>query len=111
MDIATAAGLEKTLITFCNSIGLSDDIMSKQLIGFCSDGASTMIGEHGGLAALLKKKFPLIKSVHCMAHRLELAVKNTVDTVNPVSHFRILLDAIYSFQPVFQKPKGNRACC
>jgi len=30
-----------------------------------------------------------------MAHRLELAVKNSVDSVNAVSHFRIFVDQLY----------------
>ena len=35
-----------------------------------------------------------VHTFHCMAHRLELAVKNTVDTVNAVSHFRIFVDVV-----------------
>ena len=59
-------------------IGLSDDLMASQFVGFCSDGASCMIGEHRGVATQLKAKFPLhaLQTFHCMAHRLELAVKN-----------------------------------
>jgi len=30
-----------------------------------------------------------------MAHRLELAVKNTLDTVSTMCHFRIFVDALY----------------
>ena len=65
-----------------------------------------MTRQHSVLAVLLKQKFPLLKSMHCMAHRLELAVKNAVDTVDPVSHFQDLIDAIYK---VFsQSPKNQR---
>ena len=80
--------------------------MIKHFIRFCSDGASTMTGEHNGLAVLLKARYPLIKSFHCMAHRLELAVKGAVDTVNPVSHFCDLLDCIYKVYS--QSPKNQR---
>ena len=41
-----------------------------------------------------------------MAHRLELAVKNTVDTVNAVSHFRIFIDALYKVYSM--SPKNQR---
>ncbi len=58
--------------------------MREHLIGFSSDGASCMTGQHGGLATLLKAKYPKIIAFHCMAHRLELAVKNAVDAVNRV---------------------------
>jgi len=54
-----------------------------------------MTGQFSGVATLLKAKFPLIKSFHCMAHRLELAVKNAVDTVNVASQFRIFTDELY----------------
>ncbi len=33
--------------------------------------------------------------VNCIAHRLELSVKNAVDYVNGVSHFRSLIDELY----------------
>ena len=34
-------------------------------------------------------------SFHCMAHPLELAVKDSVDSVNSVSHFSILVNDMY----------------
>ena len=42
---ATSAGLESTLTSYLNDIGLSDDLMASQFVRFCSDGASCMIGE------------------------------------------------------------------
>ena len=45
---ATAAGLECDLMSFLHDIGLTDEIMSRQFVGFCSDGASCMIGQHRG---------------------------------------------------------------
>jgi len=48
----------------------------RKTIGFGSDGASVMLGKHGGVAALLKKKQPSLQAVHCAAHRLELAYKD-----------------------------------
>ena len=42
-----------------------------------------------------------------MAHRLELAVKNTVDTVNAVSHFRIFIDTLY-YKVYSMSPKNQR---
>ena len=104
--LATAEGLQATLLEFLYSVGLTDEIMSSQFVGFCSDGASTMTGQHNGLAALLTRKFPLLKSFHCMAHRLELAVKNAVDTVNPVSHFRDLVEGLYKIYSM--SPKNQR---
>ena len=43
-------------------------------VAFGSDGASTMVGSHGGVATKLKKNLnPFILSCHCVAHRTNLA--------------------------------------
>src|SRR5438552_273169 len=80
--------------------------MLHQLIGFCSDGASCMIGQFQGVAKLLRDKNPHIKSFHCMAHRLELAVKDAVRSVNFISHFSIFIDALYKMYSL--SPKNQR---
>jgi len=106
LSSATAEGLEKSLINFLNDLGLTDDVLCTHFIGFCGDRASCMIGEHKGVAALLKAKFPLLQTMHCMAHRLELAVKKSVDTVNAVSHFKVFVDEmhkVYSMSPKNQR--------
>lgn len=48
------------------------------LVGFGSDGASVNLGSKGGVAALLKNEVPHLISVHCIAHRLELAANNAI---------------------------------
>ena len=82
--------------------------MSKQFVRFCSDGASCMIGHaaYRGVATLLRQRYHLLQTFHCMAHKLELAVKNTVDTVNAVSHFRIFIDTLYKVYSM--SPKNQR---
>ena len=73
-------------MTFLHTVGLDDGVLRDQFVGFSSDGASCMIGEHKGVPPVLKGKFPLLQTFHCMAHRLELAVKNSVDDVNVASN-------------------------
>jgi hypothetical protein len=94
-----------TLVSSCEVV-MSDDVLCKQFVGFCSDGASCMIGQHKGAATLLKKRYPLLQTFHCMAHRLELAVKNSVDTVNVVSHFKMFVDELYKVYSM--SPKNQR---
>ena len=79
--IETASGIGRTLTEFLVKQGLNNDIMREQFIGFCSNGAGSMIGEYQDVATLLKANYPLVKSFHCMTHRLEYAVKNSVDLV------------------------------
>ena len=104
--IATAAAIFQKLMDFLTVIGISEEILLRQLIGFCSDGASCMIGQFQGVAKLFRDKIPHIKSFHCMAHRLELAVKDAVDSVNLILHFRPFIDAVYKMYSL--SPKNQR---
>jgi hypothetical protein len=79
------------------------DFLAEQLVGFCRDGASCVIGQFGGVATLLKTKCPLMKTFHCMAHGPELAVKYAVDTINAISHFRYFTDELYKVCSMSQK--------
>jgi hypothetical protein len=65
-----------------------------------------MIGNYRGVATLLKEKFPRVQSFHCMAHRLELAARNAVDSVYGVSHFKFFIDSLYKFYSL--SPKNQR---
>jgi hypothetical protein len=71
LTVGTAACLEHTLLTFLNEIGFSNDVLCEQFVGFCSDGASCMVGQHRGVATLLKAKYPQLKTFHCMAHTVD----------------------------------------
>ena len=55
-----------------------------------------MTGSRNGLATLLKRDYPLLFTIHCQAHRLELAVNNAVDSVRSISHLRSFVDSLYS---------------
>ena len=71
---STTAIFEK-FMSFLTECGLTDNILEEQLVGFCTDGGSCVIGQFSGVATLLKSKCPLVKANDCMARRLELAVK------------------------------------
>lgn len=102
----TSETIYNTLIDFLTNIGLTDEILANQFVAFCSDGASNMLGKHQGVATLLQSKYPNLVVFHCMAHRLELAVKQAIDDVNSVSHFRDLIDSIYKLFSM--SPKNQR---
>ena len=98
VKVTSSVELEKALLSSLNDIGLTLQVLKRQMIGFCSDGASNMTGKHKGLATALRLKIgDHLQVFHCMAHRLELAVHNTVETLNRVSHFKIFLDSLYAF--------------
>ena len=95
VSVATSSAIETLLVNFFHKHELDDTILREQCTGFCSDGASTMMGQFNGVSALLKLKYPLVKAFQCVVHRLELAVKNAVETVNVVLHYKSFVDELY----------------
>lgn len=47
-----------------------------KLIGFGCDGTNANIGKHSGLKAHLKEAVPWVVVFWCLAHRLELSLKD-----------------------------------
>ena len=55
-----------------------------------------MIGKENGVVTLLERDFPRVKSKHCVAHKLELSVKNALKAVTSTNHFEIFLTKLYT---------------
>jgi hypothetical protein len=51
------------------------------LVGIGTDGASDMLGKNNGLVAKLKRYMPDLIPTHCIAHKLNLAVINSIKDV------------------------------
>lgn len=71
----TAVGLKNMLSDFFVELGITN--LENILIGFMADGASVNLGQLRGLATFLKQDIPWLLSIHCLNHRLELAVKDS----------------------------------
>ncbi|XP_006116559.1 sperm flagellar protein 2 isoform X2 [Pelodiscus sinensis] len=78
-------------------LNLSSQDWSRKLVGFGSDGAEVMVGENNGVAKLLKEIQPCVQSVHCFAHRLELAYKEALKSIQLYTTLIGLLQNIYYF--------------
>ncbi|CAG8698384.1 28572_t:CDS:2 [Racocetra persica] len=65
-----------TIIAKINRFVLAKNISYDKLMHICTDGASTMIGIHSGVATQLKNKNPFILEHHCISHKLALAAKD-----------------------------------
>ncbi|CAM5113172.1 unnamed protein product [Eretmochelys imbricata] len=78
-------------------LNLSSQDWSRKLVGFGSDGADVMVGENNGVAKLLKEIQPCVQSVHCFAHRLELAYKGALKSIQLYTTVSGLLQNIYYF--------------
>jgi hypothetical protein len=64
------------------------------MVGFGADGAGVNTGCKQGIGARLTEK---LTSVHCMAHRLELAFKDVIGLNNKKLDVTNLLENIYKF--------------
>lgn len=69
------------------------------------DGASVMMGEINGVACRLKRRVPHIVILHCVAHKLELAVLDAVK-VPYLQKFDDTIKAI--FKMYYRSPKKRR---
>ena len=61
------------------------------------DGASVMSGKNAGVAARIMKEAPMALHVHCHAHRLNLALVDSVKSVPQASEFFSLLEKLNVF--------------
>ena len=68
--------------------GYTIELLQGLFIGFCSDGASVMLGTKSGVGKLLKDKFPDIILWHCFNHRLELVVRNALESISGTNDFQ-----------------------
>lgn len=61
--------------------------MEENLIGFASDGAPANLGRHNGVIKFLRDwaKSPIF-AIHCMAHRLELAIQHAFDSMKDIEN-------------------------
>ena len=62
-----------------------------------------MLGKTGGACTRLKSKLPNLLLWHCLNHRLELAVGNSVKAVDGFNHIQVLLDKIYCCYSYYAK--------
>ena len=107
-----AESIYKTLLKCLESYGFSSEILSDQLIGFASDGASVMFGSQSGVAKRIQNAFPNVVIWHCLNHRLELAVGDAVSEISGVNHFKILFDKLYHTYHTSAKNKRElEECC
>ena len=67
----------------------------EKVVALGTDGAPVMVGEVGGVFALLKCDIPHPVKVHCIAHRLELAFADTVKAIPELEEAKSILQGIW----------------
>ncbi|KAL2792006.1 E3 SUMO-protein ligase KIAA1586 isoform c [Daubentonia madagascariensis] len=101
----TAECIFNTLLTTLNDCGFTNEYLKANLIAFCSDGASTMLGRKSGVATKLLEYFPEIIIWNCLNHRLQLSLDDSISEIKQINHFKIFLDKIYS---IYHQPNKNQ---
>ncbi|XP_044154702.1 E3 SUMO-protein ligase KIAA1586-like [Bufo gargarizans] len=103
LDSTTAEVITETLFNCLSENGFDKDYLQDNLIGFCSDGASAMLGSKSGVASRIVREFPNIVIWHCLSHRVQLALDDAINSVSQVNHFKMFLEKIYSIYHVSNK--------
>jgi len=92
----TATALYTTMMTTLHSHQLDEEYLKDHLIGITTDGASVMTGVDNGVVTQLKRDYPRVKAILCVAHKLELSVKDALKAVTSTNHFEIFITKLYT---------------
>lgn len=76
-------------------------------VAFASDGASVMTGRKNGVIAKLRALCPIVCAVHCVAHRLQLAIVHASKSVDYLKEFQGVVNSIYKYYHCSAKRLGN----
>lgn len=111
LDDLSAEGIVHSLLSSLERHNFTKEFLSKQLIAITTDGASVMFGRKSGVVARMQALFPGVTGWHCTAHRLELAVSDTLKAIGAIDHFKILMDKLYSLYHTSNKNRMEMKEC
>jgi hypothetical protein len=77
LNAGDAKSIYDTVLSYMNTNQLS----TIKLMGFGSDGCSTMLGSNKGVFTKLKEDNPFMLNNHCVMHRLQLCIKDLGELV------------------------------
>lgn len=103
---AHAVGILNAIDGAVKDVGITLEIWLSKVVCANFDGASVMMGEINGVAGRLKRRVPHIVILHCVAHKLELAVLDAVKRVPYLQKFDDTIKAI--FKMYYRSPKKRR---
>ena len=106
LESTTAESVINALLDCLKNWGFDNNYLQDSLIGYCSDGASTMLGRNSGVAARLNDRYPNIIIWHCLCHRVQLALDDAIKGISQVNHFKAFLDKLYS---LYHQSNKNQA--
>lgn len=111
LSITTAPAIVSALLECLAGHGLPKSVIAEYCVGLACDGASVMLGKKAGVGKLIRDMFPKIFVWHCVAHRLELSVHDTMKEVAGVNNFKIFIDKLYAVYSMSPKNKFELRQC
>ena len=107
LQSADATGITDAITKGLEAVQVDESVLSEKLVGCNFDGANVMIGAKGGVSKKLEDKVSHpICIIHCVAHKLELAVLDAVKRCPYLSTFEDTVKEVYKFY--YYSPKRRR---
>nr|XP_047132587.1 E3 SUMO-protein ligase KIAA1586-like [Hydra vulgaris] len=105
LDAQDANTIFQSLLGVLLAVGFDTNYLKMNLIGFCSDGASVMLGCKSGVSVRIKEMFPNVIIWHCLNHHLQLVLDDSIKDIKQVNHFKVFMDKIYC---IFHQSNKNQ---
>ncbi|XP_070566900.1 zinc finger protein 862-like [Ptychodera flava] len=96
LNRANSEGILKSIDTaFNDELGIEN--WKERIVGFGADGAAVNFGKNQGVSARLSRDVPSLIGVHCVAHRMELAIKHSLKACQYFKDVEVFLMNIFKF--------------
>lgn len=96
-DCSLKNGKGETIYEAMKTYLESAEIPLENMTSFVSDGAPAMVGRNTGVVAFLKANNNSVLTMHCMNHRLQLAVSDAFKSSKIISKMDDLLNDLYLY--------------
>ena len=97
-NIELPDGRAHTITETLNEFLKKSSINPEKCISLATDGASVMMGHKSGVGVQLKSKYaPFVIQTHCVAHRLNLAITDSIKEIEPLKKFQEKFSNLYNY--------------
>ena len=90
-------GKAETIFNAINEWLVSWEIPITKVMGLATDGAAVMTGVRSGVGVRMKQENPRMVHIHCVAHKLALAVSQAAASVRSVKTYEDTVQSVYFF--------------
>ena len=98
LESADTVGVTKGIKKGLEAVDIDNELLKEKLVGCSFDDASVMMAKRRGVIQQLQPDIrrPVI-GIHCIAHRIELAVLDAVKTSSYQKRFKDTINYIFEF--------------